>query len=393
MNLEEVISGKQHKDFLAVPKLLYRNDPVWVCPLDREISAVFDPGKNSYFKHGTAIRYLLKGDSGELLGRIAVFIDENTAYTFDQPTGGCGFFECIHDQSAANLLFDAAKSWLTDRGMEAMDGPVNFGETDKYWGLLVDGFTHPAYEIAYNPPYYKELFENYGFQTYFNQEGFHLDLKKPLPERFEKIATWISRKPEYTFEHFRWKEIDRHVADFAEVFNQAWASFKNNFEPLEPRYIHATLKKAKMILEEEFIWLAYHDGKPIAIYLMYPDVNMILKHLDGRLTLFNQLKFLYLKSRKTMQRARGVLMGVIPEFQGRGVEAAIILHLREVFKRKTHYYEIEFSWVGDFNPKMKNIFLSVGSVPAKQYKTYRYLFDRNKEFKRYPLPEKATESA
>ena len=119
---------------------------------------------------------------------------------------------------------------------------------------------------------------------------------------------------------------------------------------------------------------------------MYPDLNQILKHLDGRMHLFNMLKFLYLNKRKTITRARGVLMGVIPEYQVRGVEAAIILNLQEMFKRKSHFTEIEFSWVGYFNTKMKNIFLSVGSVPVKTYKTMRYLFDREITFKRYPIP-------
>lgn len=387
MHIETVSNRRQAHAFLRVPKILYRNDSSWVCPLDREIEAIFDPGKNTFFDHGKAIRYVLKNERGQPTGRIAAFIDEKAAGTHDQPTGGIGFFECINDQGAANLLFDTAKSWLAEHNMEAMDGPVNFGETDKYWGLLVEGFSHPAYEIAYNFPYYQELFENYGFRTYYNQEGFHLDITRPLPERFAKIANWLLAKESYTFEHFRWKEIHRHVRDFAEVYNQAWASFKQNFEPMQPEYIILTLKKARMIIEEEFIWIAYKDGKPIAIYLMYPDLNQILRHLDGRMHPWNMLKFLYLKNKKTMTRARGVLMGVIPEYQSRGVEAAIIMKLQEMFRRKPHYREIEFSWVGDFNPKMKNIFLSVGSIPAKKYKTYRYLFDRNKPFKRYPIPE------
>ena len=120
---------------------------------------------------------------------------------------------------------------------------------------------------------------------------------------------------------------------------------------------------------------------------MFPDLNQILKHLNGRLDLFSIIKFLYLKKRKTMTRARGVLMGVIPKYQGLGIESAFILNLRKVFDRKPHYTEIEFSWVGDFNPKMRKIFISVGSVPVKNYITYRYLFDRTKEFKRYPIPE------
>ncbi len=386
MTTQEVKTRGEQKAFLEVPRIIYRNDNTWVCPFDKEINSIFDPQQNTYFEHGEAARWLLYDDQQLLIGRVAAFIDRNSCDKHDQPTGGTGFFECIHKQEAANQLFDTAREWLKARGMEAMDGPVNFGETDKYWGLLVDGFTHPSYEIAYNHPYYQELFETYGFQTYFKQEGFHLDVTEPLPPRFERIAQRVASNPEYEFKHFTWKEPDLFVQDFVTVFNEAWASFKENFEPLEVSYTKKTLKKAKAIIDEEFLWIAYSKGKPIAIYLMYPDVNLILKHLNGRLNLPAMLKFLYLKRKKTMTRARGVLMGVIPAYQSRGIEAGIILNLVKVFERKPHYTEIEFSWVGDFNPKMRKIFISVGCKSVKHYITYRYLFDREVEFKRYPIP-------
>ncbi|MFO7722667.1 MAG: hypothetical protein R6V49_05515 [Bacteroidales bacterium] len=381
------VEGKRsRKEFLDTARLIYKDDPVWVCPLDKQINGIFDPEQNVYYSHGKAERWVLKDGDGRLAGRIAAFIDYKTASNNRQPTGGIGFFECINDQVAANLLFDTAKSWLSAEGMEAMDGPINFGERDSFWGLLVGGFTHPSYEIAYNPPYYQQLFENYGFQTYFKQEGFHLDVSKPLSDRFLKIADWVAKKPGYEFRHFSWKNLDQCVKDFAEVFNTAWDSFLENFEPLKEEYIRKTINKAKIILEEEFIWYAYKDGRPIAIYLMYPDVNLILKHLNGKLNLINKLRFIYLKKKKTMTRARGVVMGVVPEFQNLGIESAFIMKLSEVMRRKPHYTEVEFSWVGDFNPKMRKIFISVGSLPAKDYITYRYLFDREAEFVRYPIP-------
>ena len=391
MQIVEVRTKKDAQAFHQVPRLLYKNDPVWVCPLDKEIEAIFDEQKNVYFRHGEATRWLLYDSGKKMIGRVAAFIDKNTAFKQEQPTGGMGFFECINNQQAANMLFDTARVWLAAKGMEAMDGPVNFGETDKYWGLLVDGFTHPSYEIAYNPPFYQKLFEEYGFQTYYKQEGFHLDVKKELPAKFLKIAEWISKKPDFSFRHFEWDEADKYLADFAEVFNVAWASFKENFEPLEPAYIKKTLQEARPIIDPEFIWFAYYKEKPIAIYLMYPDFNQILKHLNGKLNLPAMLKFLYLKRKKTMTRARGVLMGVIPQFQGRGIESGIILNVAGVMARKPHYTEIEFSWVADFNPKMRKIFMAVESVPAKHYITYRYLFDRTKPFKRYPIPTEETD--
>jgi GNAT superfamily N-acetyltransferase len=387
MKIIRVTDRNSRKKFINTAKIIYKNDSTWVCPFDNEIESIFDPGKNSYYKHGEAERWILTDETGNLTGRIAAFIDRNLAYSYDQPTGGIGFFECINDKTSAFLLFDTAKEWLKNRGMQAMDGPINFGETDKYWGLLVGGFTHPSFEVPYNHAYYQDLFASYGFDTYYKMEGFHLDITKPLPERFQKIARWVANKPGYEFRHFTWKEQEKYTRDFAEVFNEAWTSFKLHFEPLKAEYIKEVLQKARAIIDVEFIWFAYFEGKPIAIYLMFPDMNQILKHLNGKLNLFSMIRFFYLKKRKIMTRAKGLLMGVIPKYQGLGIESAFILKIRDVFARKPHYNEIEFSWVADFNPKMRKIFISVGSIPVKNYITYRYLFDRTKEFKRYPIPE------
>jgi GNAT superfamily N-acetyltransferase len=376
-----------NKIFLDTPGIIYRNDKIWVCPFDNDIMAVFDPKRNTYFKHGAVERWVLTDDNDIPAGRIAAFIDYSLANSYDQPTGGIGFFECIDNENAAFQLFNTAKEWLKEKGMEAMDGPINFGETDKFWGLLVDGFTHPSFDVPYNPPYYKKLFESFGFQVYYKMEGFHLDITKPLPERLGKIAEWVLKKPGYEFKHFSWKEEKQLSEDFADVFNEAWASFKIHFEPLKVEYIRNTLKKAKPIVDEEFIWIAYHNKKPIGIYLMFPDLNQILKHLNGKLDPISIVKFFWLKKRKTMTRAKGLLMGVIPSYQNHGIESAFIHNLQEVFRNKPHYTEIEFTWVADFNPRMKKIFTAVGCIPVKNYITFRYLFDRTKEFKRYPIPE------
>jgi hypothetical protein len=387
MKIIRVTDRKTNKEFLRTAKIIYKDDKTWVCPLDNDIEAIFDPVKNPYFRHAETERWILVDDKNNLTGRIAAFIKTNLIHSYEQPSGGIGFFECINDKPSAFMLFETAKGWLKLKGMEAMDGPINFGESDKYWGLLVGGYTHPSFDVPYNHPYYQNLFESYGFMTYYRMEGFHLDISKPLPERFLKIADWVSVKPGYEFRHFTWRDEKKYTLDFAEVFNEAWSSFKMNFVPLEPEYIRGVLRKAKPIVDEEFIWLAYFEGKPIAIYLMFPDLNQILKHLNGKLDLISMIKFLYLKKRRTITRAKALLMGVIPKYQGLGIESAFILKIRKVFEKKPHYKEIEFSWVADFNPKMRKLFISVGCVPVKNYITYRYLFDRNREFKRYPLPE------
>jgi hypothetical protein len=388
MKITGVSDRKTRKKFLDTARLIYKDDDVWVCPPDNDIEAIFDPAKNPYFRHGEAARWILRDDYGKPAGRIAAFINNDLAWTYEQPTGGVGFFECINDTEAAFMLFDTAREWLQERKMEAMDGPINFGETDKYWGLLIGGFTHPSYEVPYNPPYYRDLFESYGFGIYYTMEGFHIDITKPFSERYRRIAEWVEKKPGYKFRHFKWSWQEQFVKDFVEVYNEAWASFKqDNFEPLETDYINAVLKKGKPVIEEEFLWIAYFEDKPIAIVSAYPDINQILKHLNGKLNIFSMLKFLYLKKRKTITRIKGLLMGVVPKYQGLGIESAFFLNFQRVFLKKPQYKEIEFSWVADFNPKMRRTFVSTGGFPAKKYATMRYLFDRTKEFRRHPVPD------
>lgn len=229
MKIIRVTDRSTRKKFHDTARIIYKNDTTWVCPLDSEIEAIFDPQKNTYYKHGEAERWILEDDNKKPAGRIAAFIDRNLAWSYDQPTGGIGFFECIDNKTSAFLLFNTAREWLKSKGMEAMDGPINFGETDKYWGLLVEGFTHPSFEVPYNPPYYQYLFESYGFNTYYKMEGFHLDITKPLSDRFMKIAGWVAGKPGYEFHHFTWKDKEKLLRDFAAVFNEAWASFKKEF--------------------------------------------------------------------------------------------------------------------------------------------------------------------
>ncbi len=379
MKIIEVKDKKTKKKFLKVPRILYKNDPHWVCPLDTTIEDVFNPKKNIFFKHGEAARWILTENNGNLIGRVAAFINKKKAYNFNQPTGGMGFFECTNDKKAAFLLFDTCKAWLKERGMEAMDGPINFGENDNFWGLLVEGFMPQSYGMNYNFPYYKSFFEDYGFQSYFEQVSNHLDITKPFPERFWKIAGWIRKKPGYKYEHFRFKDAEKYIKDLKEVYDNAW-KFHENFTPIEIDDMKKSLKKASAIIDEEFIWFVYKDKKPVAFLIMLPDFNQILKYMNGKMHIFNKLKFLYLKYKKTITRTRITIMGVIPEFQKSGIESAIFWNMQKVMDRKTHYTEIELSWVGDFNPKMRALHESVGASFAKKHITYRKLFDESKKY-------------
>ena len=377
MQIAEVKTKKQRRQFLDVVDAIYRNDENYVRPLDMSIEKIFDPETNDFFQHGEAIRFLLYDEKEKPIGRVAAYVNQKKAYGFAQPTGGMGFFECINDEKAAFMLFDTARDWLAERGMEAMDGPINFGENDTFWGLLVEGFTQPAFGVPYNPPYYQKFFEDYGFVNYFEQITNHLDLQKPFPERFWKIAGWVGRKPGYHFRHFTWEESEKFIQDFIEVYNDAW-QFHENFTPMKADTLRNSLEEAKDFMDEELIWFAYHEDTPIAFFVQFPDVNQIIKHFHGKMNLLNKLRFAYLRWRKVMTRTRVIILGVRPRWQRNGIESGIFWHLRNVVARKPWLKEMELSWVGDFNPKMRALHEAVGAEFGKKHITYRYLFDDEK---------------
>ena len=383
MKIIEVADRRTRHLFLKLPKLLYKDDPFWVCPPDSEIESIFHPGTNRFFKQGEAIRWILADEKNSPVGRIAAFYYRDYAHSHKQPTGGIGFFECINDQEAANLLFDTSKHWLETRGMQAMDGPINFGENDNNWGLLVNGFIHPAYGMPYHFPYYKELFENYGFKTFYEQYSYHIDITEPFPERFWKIAEWVMRKPDFRFEHVNLKEADRYINDLVTIYNTAWSEMKENFTPLEADVVKRSFIRSRSVIDEELIWFVYHKDEPVALYLILPDINMILKHMHGRLHLLNKLRFLYYQKSHAIKRVRAVMAGVIPKYQGTGLESGIFKSLEPIFTKKPWITEIELSWVGDFNPKMRAVYEAVGGKLSKIHHTYRYLFDREAPFERY----------
>jgi len=372
MTLIEVKDKKTRREFLNIARDIYKNDPVWVCPFDNDIEAVFNPLKNNFHKHGSAIRWVLKGNQGKVIGRIAAFVNYKKAYTYLQPTGGIGFFECINDYSAAVCLFDKAKEWLLQQGMEAMDGPINFGENDTFWGLLIEGFTQPSFGMNYNPPYYYQFFKDYGFVTLYEQISNHLDVNKPFPERFTKIAEWVSRKPDYRFEHLKKNDFARFSSDFMEIYNDGWKDFEN-FVPIAQETILESFNKMKVIMDEKLIWFVYINDEPASFVIIIPDVNQMIKPLKGKLGLIEKIKFLYYRW-KGVSRMRAIAMGTKQAYQKHGLESALFIKLKEYVLPLKQYKELELSWVGDFNDKMLAIHEATGAVFGKRHATMRKIF-------------------
>lgn len=376
-----VDSQKQKNEFLNFSARLYRLDQNYIQPLDQDIEGIFDPSKNKSWKDGQCERFLFQQD-GETVGRVAVFI--HSKYKQEQPTGGFGFFDCINDQNVANIIFNHCKSWLLERGMEAMDGPINFGERDKFWGLLVHGFNEPLYGMNYNFPYYQQLFENYGFKNYFDQLCFSRKINAEVSRVFKVMHRKYSSNPAIKAVPLQKNNLKKFARDFAEVYNKAWTSHGEG-KYLEPGEALKIFSEMTPVINEHISWFVYENEKPIAIWLNIPDLNQWFKYLDGKLGLLQKLKFLWLKQFRKNTKMVGVVFGVVPEWQKKGIEGYMICEGTEHIRRHTDFETIELQWIGDFNPKMIKIAENLESEVTRKLTTYRYLFDKNKKFERHPV--------
>jgi hypothetical protein len=382
MKMQEVRSEADIKEFLGLAVELYKNDPNWIQPLEKDIEVVFDPAKNKLFKKGTCTRWILKSAEGKAIGRIAAFV--NPQYKEEQPTGGVGFFECIDNVEAAHFMFDHCREWLKGLGMEAMDGPINFGERLAWWGLLVDGFHTPLYQMNYNPPYYQRLFESYGFQLYFNQICFSRGTAEKPPAKFIERHAQISKDPNYRAVQIERNKLDKFAKDFSYVYNKAWAGHGGG-KTIEERVAKKMFEQMKPVMDEHITWFAYYKDEPVALWVNLPDLNQWFKHMHGKFGLFQKLKFLFVKKFGTCDRFVGLVYGVIPEFQGKGVDAFMVVEAAKVIQSRNKYKSYEMQWIGDFNPKMVNIAEALDTVRNRRLVTYRYLFDREKPFKRHRM--------
>lgn len=384
MRLTEVDSQRLAREFLEIPGMIYRGDPQYIRPLDDDVASVFNKETNKYFEDDKCIRWILKDKSGNGVGRIAAFINPATAYTFDQPTGGIGFFECINNREAAFMLFDAAREWLQKHDMEAMDGPVNLGSRERWWGLLVDGFHPPCYCCNYNHPWYQKFFEDYGFKVFFKQYTYLRKVKEPLRKVYYDVAERIFRNPDYSFRNVEKRILDKYVQDFRTVYNKAWV----NHEGVGEMTFDAAKKligSLAPVIDQRIAWFAYYKGEPVGFFLSIPELNeLFVRYARGKLNLVSKLRLVVNKWLGKCRTMYGLVFGIIPEQQKKGVEIAMIVAAANALLENKAYDEVQMNWIGDFNPRMMHIAEQIGARVYKTHHTYRYLFDRAAEFKRHP---------
>lgn len=363
-----VDSKKQLHDFIMLPFTLYKNEPNWVPPLIGDQKKLFNPKKNPYYQHSEGKLFLAFKD-GKLAGRISAHSNTQHNKEHHENIGFFGFFECLNDQETANALFEAAYEWNRYRGFTSLRGPMNFS-VNQECGLLVDGFEYPPMVMMpHNFSYYPVLYENYGLTKTMDLYAFISEYHS-IPQRIAEMAEVISKRNNVQIRSLSYdkKQRKKDIETVFEIYTKAWQYNWGNVPMTKPEFDNLVAELLP-IADPDLVFIAEVDGKLAGFSLTLPNFNEVLKVMQGRVNPLTILKAL--KAKKHITSVRVITMGIVKEFQGRGIDTLLYYHS---FKNglPKGYYRSEFSWVLENNMPMINVAEKLGS---KIYKTYR-LYDK-----------------
>lgn len=363
-----VSDKSERKAFIQFPYKHYQNDEHWIPPLLMDQKTLLDANKNPFY-NDAEIALFLAEKNGSIAGRIAAIHNKRFNEYNNTKVGFFGFFESIDDQSVANLLFKVAGDWLKERGLKEFIGPTNPGMMDEV-GLLVEGFEYdPSLLMPYNKPYYEKLIIGAGLKPEMDFLAFRVTKETVDLDRINRADKIVRKRvPNIKIRPVDLKKFDREITIIKEIFNKAWAD-NWGFSPVSQEEFEHIGKDLKTIADVDIAHIVEKDGKPIAFSVALPDFNQALKHTNGRLLPLGLIKLLYY-SRKITQ-IRTALMGVLPEYQGRGIDA--LMHREAIINGlKKGYTSSELSWVLKNNLDMVRTAEKIGGSVEKVYRMYRF---------------------
>jgi GNAT superfamily N-acetyltransferase len=367
--VDRVQSRQDLEDFIRFPFKVYRDDPNWVPSLLSERRKFLDPHHNPFFDHAEVALWVARRN-GEVVGTISSHIDHLHNQVHGEKTGMFGFFELIDDYQVAASLLSTACHWVRERGMTALRGPLSFSQNHEC-GLLIDGFDGPpVIMMTYNPPYYIDLYERFGLVKAMDLYAYLGDLaqferdESKLPAKLVRVTDKVKQRTGIHMRHADMKDYAAEIERAERVYNLAWE--KNwGFVPLTDAEIRKVAADLKAILDPHLAIVAEINGEPVGVSVAVPDVNEVLRRLNGRLFPIGWLKALWYARR--IRGARLMIMGVVQDHRGRGIEALLMF---ETLKAAVEhgYQAIECSWILENNEEMNRIMLNV----AEPYGTYVY---------------------
>jgi GNAT superfamily N-acetyltransferase len=365
LRIEPVRTPKDLHVFVTYPWSLYRDDPHWVPPMIGDTKKIFFPEHNPFFAHGEIEPYLARRDD-RVVGRIAAIRNRAHEEFHEESAGFFGFFESEDDPEVAMGLLGSVREFLRARNLTVMRGPVNPSTNDEC-GILVDGFdTPPMVLMTHTRPEYPALLEKCGLAKAKDLYAYMLEADTP-PDKLVRGATIArERNPEITLRQFEKKHMAREVAAFKEVYNRAWE--RNwGFVPMTDAEVDHMAKQLKPAVDPALVHFAEHRGRPVGFAFALPDLNVAVRHADGRLFPFGLIKILWYA--RKIHRTRVLALGLLPEYRRTGID---VLLYYELFRKglAKGYRMGEFSWILEDNLAMRRPLEGIGAKPYKTYRIY-----------------------
>ncbi len=363
-DVKTVETKKELGEFIDLPWTIYKNYPHWVPPLKKEVEKLVTPGKHPFWNHAQRELYIAR-TNGRTAGRIAVIRDEHHDRVHGEKAGFFGFFESIENYTIAEALFNAARSWCKEKGCTFVRGPASPSSNDEY-GFLLEGFDKdPSIMMPYNPEYYLRFSERYGFKKAKDLYAFRKLVNAGIPERIEKIMQRAKRRSPFKLRPIDPKNFKRDLRIIMTLYNNAWE--KNwGFVPMTEEEMNLTGESMKSFYDPELIVIAELDGKPVGVALTVPNVNEVLKKLNGKINLWGIIKFLRYK--RKIRGCRSLVGGCLPEFRKTGLIAEMFY---ESARRADGRYEwCELGWNLEDNDLINKFDEEIGGEIYKKYRLY-----------------------
>jgi len=361
-----VKTNSELMDFIKCQWQFYKNDPYWVPPLIMDRKKILNKQKNPFFQHAEADFFLAKRN-GKIVGRIAAIKNDLHNKHHNDKVGFFGFFECENNQETANALFDTAKKWLIEKGMTHMRGPANPSSNDEY-GMLIDGFEDPPRLLmTYNPKYYLNLCDNYGFYKAKDLFAYKLENKKVVSsEKLKRVAEIAQKRSGIKVTSLNMKNFKTELEKVKYVYNKAWAP-NWGFIPMTDQEIDAMAKDLKPLVEPSLVLFGEINNEIVGFALVMLDYNQLFKDMNGHLFPFNFIKLMTKK--KEITWARVITLGLIPAFQKRGLDAVFYWEI----VNRAHALGLnlgEASWILEDNEMMNRGAQVMNGAVYKKYRIY-----------------------
>jgi ribosomal protein S18 acetylase RimI-like enzyme len=355
------------RDFVRLPRALYSGNSSWVPPLLREVHFKLDTRRNPFFRYGSMRAFVAYDNAGKPCGRICAIINPYHQELHGEPTGFFGMFECIDNVEVAQLLVNAAQAYISAAGYTTLLGPVNYS-TNEESGFLLNGFDRPpTFMCNYCLPYYHDLMLACGFEKAIDTLSYETAHGHPFPKKYERVLSRVRENRRVTVRRFDKKHADRDMAVIREIYNE---SFRDTwgFVPLSEGEAQVLGKNLLSFADFDLVWIGYFDDRPVGAILGFPDLNEVLKHLNGRLFPFGFVRLL--TGLRSIQGMRVAAFGVLPKYRSLGIETLLIYQVHQRINNRP-YRRAEFSVVMEDNHRMRQLLEAIGFTLSRRFRLYQ----------------------